>query len=219
VIRRWRRWRLAALAVLAVLTKGDDGNKEDVQRHGQAAWHLQDAVSAPDGNLRATINAGREALARRILIFLCIVSSLCNFARLASGQRICTACTHGSVGFSLIHLSAPQPQHSAPNSFSPFCFAPITLEASQQQPPHCTALHCTALRPRTAVAICKSLRPAINASTAIAPFACFERPPITSPSAFVEFLAAVATPPALPTCLKILHHFRRASLPTRNSPA
>jgi hypothetical protein len=65
---------MAVLAVLAVLTKGDDGNKEDVQRHGQAAWHLQDAVSAPDGNLRATTNAGREALARRILIFLCIVS-------------------------------------------------------------------------------------------------------------------------------------------------
>ena len=43
------------------------------QRGRPAAWTggLQDAVSAPDGKLRATINAGREALARRILIFSC----------------------------------------------------------------------------------------------------------------------------------------------------
>ena len=150
--------------------------------------------------LHVGVNASREGFARRILIFLCMyvhVVYLILQGSLASGQRN-LHCMHARVrGVFSRTLSAPQPQHSEHQI--PFLPSPpITLEASQQQPPHCTALHCTALRPRTAVAICKSLSVRDQRKHRSRPgclwVACAVRPPITSSSAFVEFLAVVATP-------------------------
>lgn len=152
--------------------------------------------------LHVGVNASREGFARRILIFLCMyvhIVYLILQGSLASGQRN-LHCMHARVrGVFSRTLSAPQPQHSAaPNSFSPFAPHNARGIAAAATALHCTALHCIALRPRTAVAICKSLSVRDQRKHRSRPgclwVACAVRPPITSSSAFVEFLAVVATP-------------------------
>lgn len=92
---------------------------------------------------------------------------------------------------------------------APFIQFRTTLEAPLQLPLHCTAHASPLQRPQT-------LRPTANASTATRREACPGRPA----------RPPIATPPAIPvpsrrchSCLKILHHSHRVSLPTCDCPA
>lgn len=184
-------WSDLTIAMLVMLTKGDDGSKGDVQRHGQAACKTRSARPT-ETCVPLLMQVEKLSLGEFCFSLVLYVPKVILHG---SPQAKESACTHGSVGFSLVHLSAPQPQQSAPNSFSPF--APHNARGiAAATAPHGTALHCTALH-------CEQLSRFANNSDPRStqapqspglPFACAVRPPITSPSAFVEFLAAVATP-------------------------